>query len=81
MILKSQERSLARFIGVQRANMNPPNLNSLGYRVSHQQAIGLNSRTALTAMPISTLEAHFVLFLSPSNMFLEALGTNSGVAA
>jgi hypothetical protein len=81
MILRSQERTLATFRGVQRANMIPPNLNSLGYRVSHKQAIGLNSRTALTVLPISTLEAHFVLFLSPSNMFLEGLSTNSGIAA
>ena len=81
MILRTEERAVATFKGVQRAKMNPENLNSLGYKVSHRQPIGLNSRTALVGMPIAVLEVHFVLFLSPSNMYLEGLDDHSGVAA
>jgi len=69
MMLKKAEREAARYLGTQRAKMDPPNLNTLGYKVCHIEPVGLG-KLQLQTEPITTLAEHMRLFLSPKNMFV-----------
>jgi hypothetical protein len=74
MILTRAERQNARFVGVQRVRMTPPNLNALRFRVDHRVPIGLNAPLrSISTLPINDVERHTKLFLSVSNMFLSPM--------
>lgn len=68
--LKLRERATARYPGSQRAKMDPPNLNTLGWKVCHVLDIGIKSRGSVADLPVERLLAHFRLFLNPRNMFV-----------
>ncbi len=56
--------------GLLRANMDPPNLNTLGWKVCHIEPVGTNDRTPATRLPLDTLKDHTWRLLRPANMFL-----------
>lgn len=62
------ERSAYR--GLLRANMDPPNLNTLGWKVCHVLPVGTSDRTSAARLPLDTLKEHTRRLLSPSNMFV-----------
>lgn len=70
MILGASERQRAVYKGIRSQIQNP---NKLGWKICHKRPIGIRQRGSITQMPISLLEEHFRLFLSPSNMFVVPL--------
>ncbi len=64
----SDEASIYR--GLLRAQMDPPNLNTLGWKVCHILPVGTSDRTPATAMSLETLKERTRRLLSPSNMFV-----------
>ena len=69
MVLKRAERQHARYSGLLRATMDPPNLNTLGWKVAHIDRVGL-ADSAIEDLPLADLQEHLRRFLDPSNMFL-----------
>jgi hypothetical protein len=63
------EKKGAKYTGSQRKVMDPPNLNTEGWKVCHIQSLGLG-RGDITQMDIGHLKEHMRLFLSIKNMFL-----------
>jgi hypothetical protein len=70
LALSASERAVARFKGIQRPKMDPPNLNTLGWKVCHIVDIGLNQRCLISTISLQRLVNHFRLFLNPRNMFV-----------
>ncbi len=56
--------------GLLRANMDPPNLNTLGWKVCHVLPVGTRDRTLAAKLPLETLKEHTRRLLSPANMFV-----------
>lgn len=69
LALKREERTSASYRGTLSA-MDPPNLNTLGWRVCHVLDIGIRSRGAIEDLPFERLATHFRLFLHPRNLFV-----------
>jgi hypothetical protein len=70
MILSMRERQSAVYRGTRNQIQNP---NQLGWKICHKRPIGIRQRGNITQIPVSALETHFRLFLSPSNMFVVPL--------
>src|SRR5262249_20583255 len=68
--LSAAERGVARYKGTQRLKMEPPNLNTLGWKVCHVVDIGMNERAPVADLPFERLAKHFRLFMHPRNMFV-----------
>jgi len=64
----ADERSVYR--GLLRPTMDPPNLNTLGWKVCHVAPVGASERLAATALPLPTLRDRHRRLLAPSNMFV-----------
>jgi hypothetical protein len=79
MMFTKAEREAARFRGTLSGADDPPDLNSLGWKVGHVREVGLRSRVAITVLPIETLQEHHRLLLDPANMFLVPK-THAGLA-
>lgn len=56
--------------GLLRANLDPPNLDTLGWKVCHVLPVGTSDRTLAAKMPLDTLKEHTRRLLAPSNMFV-----------
>lgn len=56
--------------GILRARMDPPNLNTLGWKVCHVLPVGMNDRTSAAQLPLESLKEHTQRLLSPANMFV-----------
>lgn len=69
MVLKAAERASATYRGVLREHADPPNLNTLGWKVAHIAKVGLED-AAVESVPIASLLEHFERFMNPANMFL-----------
>lgn len=70
MIQKTAERASAK----QRCTLSRQfSVNHHGWKLAHIQQIGLNERTAISALPMERLAAHFRALMSPSNMFVVPL--------
>jgi hypothetical protein len=67
MVIKVSEKAEARFRCTRQSTPGP---NQMGWKVAHIEDVGLGYTDVLTTLPLSELQAHFVRFLSPSNMFL-----------
>jgi hypothetical protein len=70
MILSKEEKPRAHFT---KTRKDSDDLNKYGWNLAHIQPIGLKCRGLLSDMAIETLEQHFKLFMSPSNMFVVPL--------
>ena len=70
LALKAEERKRATFQGTQRVKMDPPNLNTLGWKVCHIEPVAIGRQGAVEGMPIESLKSHMQRFLSVRNMFL-----------
>jgi hypothetical protein len=68
--LTRAERAVAHYKGTQRTKMDPPNLNTIGWKVGHVVDIGLNQPIPVETIEIERLCNHFRLFLHPRNMFV-----------
>lgn len=70
MILKAAEKASAK----QRCTLSRQfSVNHYGWKLAHIQQIGLSERTAISALPMERLAAHFRALMSPSNMFVVPL--------
>jgi hypothetical protein len=67
MVIKASEKTQAKFRCTRQSSPGP---NHMGWKVAHIEDVGLGYTDVLTTLPLSELQAHFVRFLSPSNMFL-----------
>ena len=70
MMLKADERQSATYRGTLKTKMNPPNLNTTGWKVCHIESIGLKDKKPATELPLELLKAHMKLLLNPRNMFV-----------
>lgn len=61
----ADERSLYR--GLLRPAMDPPNLNTLGWKVCHVAPVGASDRLPATALPLSALRERHRRLLAPRN--------------
>ena len=59
----------AVYTGQQRIKMEPPNLNTLGWKICHVNPVGIGYGE-ITQLDIALLKDHMRRFLSVSNMFL-----------
>ena len=59
----------AVYTGQQRTKMEPPNLNTLGWKICHVNPVGIGYGE-ITQLEITLLKDHMRRFLSVSNMFL-----------
>ena len=50
--------------------MDPPNLNTLGWKVCHIEPVGMRKQGAMAEFPLAELKSHMRRFLSVGNMFL-----------
>jgi hypothetical protein len=69
MVLKGIEKK-SRYRCTQHQIDQP---NEKGWKIAHKVAIGLNTRTPLDQIEMTTLENHFRRFMNPSNMFVVPL--------
>jgi hypothetical protein len=67
LVIKASEKAQARFRCTRQSTPGP---NQMGWKVAHIEDVGLGYTDVLTTLSLSELQAHFVRFLSPSNMFL-----------
>lgn len=49
------------------------NVNEYGWKLAHIQAVGLNNRTHISALPLERLVAQFLSLMAPANMFVVPL--------
>jgi len=70
LALTASERSTAKYLGMQRVQMDPPNLNTLGWTVCHIEPVGLGTRQQLPQIPIQHLTDRMRRLLSVENTFL-----------
>jgi len=70
MILKKRELAQAQ---LRRTRTKSDNLNKLGWKLGHLLPVGLNTKTSLAELSLSTIQEHFIRLMSPSNMFLVPL--------
>lgn len=70
MVLTGKESETAKYKGKMRVKMDPPNLNTHGWKVCHIVRVGLNDKTPVTSIAIETLTKHLCAFLNPCNIFL-----------
>lgn len=47
-----------------------PNVMDSGWKLAHRTKIGLNTKTPIDQLPITTLEDHLRSFLDPANLFV-----------
>lgn len=70
MMLKADEKQSATYRGTLKTKMNPPNLNTEGWKVCHIESIGLKDKNPATELPLELLKAHMKLLLNPRNVFV-----------
>lgn len=68
MVLKAK----SQYIGTL-SRMNMPDLNKLGWKVCHIESVGLNDKSAINQLPLTSVISHTRRLLSPRNMFLVPL--------
>ncbi len=67
MVIKASEKIEAKYRCTRQSTPGP---NQMGWKVAHVDDVGLGYTDAVTLVDLRELKAHFVRFLSPSNMFL-----------
>jgi hypothetical protein len=70
MIQKGVEKPNAKYHCPLRKEFD---VNGFGWKLAHIEAVGLNTRTSLTELPMERLLAHFRSLVSPANMFVVPL--------
>ena len=66
MVLKKPEAAKATY----KCLIGDWSLNVFGWKLCHIEPVRFRSKIDITATPIEDFKAHFVRFMSPSNMFL-----------
>ena len=67
MVIRAAEKLGAKYTCTRQSTRGP---NDMGWKVAHVENVGIGYADAVTLLPWAVLTAHFVRFLSPSNMFL-----------